>query len=78
MGLASLEPQTDARAPHTFHARQNKAMSRQRLSPKAKAAATAQLNEHIRKACERMERRMERRKVLVGVLAELDEQPREA
>ena len=32
-------------------------MTRKPLSPEAKAAAIARLNEHMRKACKRMERR---------------------
>ncbi len=49
-------------------------MTRKLLSPEAKAAAIARLNEVMRKACERMERG----KVLVGVLAALRDEPREA
>jgi len=53
-------------------------MTRKPLSPEAMA-----LNEVIRKACERMERRLKREEgddvlTLTGVLKELDEQPREA
>ncbi len=49
-------------------------MSRKPLSPEAKAAAIERLHDVMRKFCEDVERG----KVLVGVLAELEREPREA
>ncbi len=49
-------------------------MSRKPVSPESEKA----VNEVMRKFCEDVERRPEEAKALTGVLAQLDEQPREA